>query len=242
VITKDDCKKITEKVGTLGGVTYIIVKNGETKPRALCFRRLRGKDENGNDKNPLGLYRCSRPAGYKTDHLGEGACNLHGGSNANQSVIIKNIKSGKGSVQTRKLLADKINNYLENDVEELYDLSKELAAMRAIFDEILRDIPDPTNSEADKISFHGDVGRLIVLVETIGTLLDKISRVQNRNTLTTAQVLYFRATISDIFIKYIKDPIIREEAVKELANRVMGTNLPDHSLVRRESWESVDGE
>jgi hypothetical protein len=46
--------------------------------------------------------------------------------------------------------------------------------------------------------------------------------VENRNTLTAAQVLYLRATVADIIMKYLPDPFERERAAKEIANRMGG--------------------
>jgi hypothetical protein len=230
MLTKDDCKKIREVEGTVGGTTYYITKKGNSDERALCFRLIRNKET-----NPDGLFRCGKSAGYMTDHNGSGACKLHGGSNGNVDVIMKNIKTGRAAFKTRMGLSEKINEYLQGDSDKLFDLSHELASMRAIFEEMMEMFSKPNEDK-----YSADIYRAVNLVGTIGTLVDKISRIQSRNTLTSAQVLYIRATVADILVKYLKDPTQRELAVKELMSRVAGNALPDYNLVKRESWEKVE--
>jgi hypothetical protein len=230
MITKSQCRRIREEEGTPGGITYHITKKGASAETALCFRTIPSKE-----RNPDGDQRCSRSAGYNTDHVGTGACYLHGGRLANLSVVMGNITNGRKAYKTRALLANKIDNYLNGDSEILFDLSKELAAMRAIFEEFMEHMKGPGDDD-----YSTDIYRAVNLVGTIGTLVDKISRINSRNTLTSAQVLYLRATVADILVKYIRDPIDRESAVKELTSRVTGDELPDYNLVKREHWENAE--
>lgn len=190
-----------EEKNTLGGTTYHVTLKGDSNPRTLCFRKLHGK-----------LERCTHPAGYNTDHLGTGACHLHGGAN-----IPTNIVTGAGAVKTKMRLQTKIDAYLEKDKSQLMDLSYQLAATRAIFDEFITRFPDP-NDDTYGIGLHRFQG----IVGTLSSLVEKISKIENRNTLTTAQVLYLRATVADLLMKYIPDPEIRERAAKELAVRLGG--------------------
>jgi hypothetical protein len=97
------------------------------------------------------------------------------------------------------------------------DLTEHLAATRVIFDEFIDDYPDP---QADDYGlwFH----RFTNLIGTMGTLVEKISKVDSRNSLTAAQVLYIRAILVDMFIKYIPDADARERALRELASRMGG--------------------
>lgn len=230
-ITKNQCKRIREKEGTVGGVTYYITKNGDNKEYPLCFRII-----NNKEKNPDGLLRCANAAGHNTDHPGTGACSVHGGVLANVDNVIKFIKTGKSAYVTRASLANKIDRYLNEDSDQLFDLSTELAALRAIFEEVIEKMAEPT----DPLKYGDDLFRVVNLVGTIGTLVEKISKINSRNTLTSAQVLYLRATVADILVKFIRDPNEREMAVKELTSRVTGNELPDYNLVKRERWEKVE--
>jgi hypothetical protein len=230
-VSKKECKKIREVEGMQGGITYYITHKDYTEETALCFRLIRDPNKQDEEKT----LRCANHAGMGTEHVGSGACKYHGGASTS---VINTIKTGKGAVMTRKSLSDKIDTYLGEDSEKLFDLSKELAAMRAVFEEFMETFASPT----DEAKYSGDLYRLVNLVGTVGTLVDKISRINSRNTLTSAQVLYIRATVADILVKYLRDPIQREMAVKELTSRVTGNELPDYNLVKREKWESVEKE
>jgi hypothetical protein len=125
--------------------------------------------------------------------------------------------TGRKAVKTKNRLADQIDDYLNKDREDLLDLTYHLAATRVIFDEFIEGYPDP---EADDYGlwFH----RFTNLIGTMGTLVEKISKVDARNSLTAAQVLYIRAVMVDMFLKYIPDPDLREQALRDLASRMGG--------------------
>ena len=46
---------------------------------------------------------CKRPAGWGTDHAGEGRCKLHGGATQ--------VKTGRYSTVTRKRIADLLEQF-----------------------------------------------------------------------------------------------------------------------------------
>jgi hypothetical protein len=196
--------KISKTIeGTPGGVTYVIKLPNEQDGRPICFRKMRSDP----------AMRCTNTAGYKTDHVGTGACMYHGGNNTKNARIIH----GRDAKVTRLRLNDKIQEYLNKDRNELLDLTYHLAATRVIFDEFIEDFPK-ANEENYGVWFH----RFTQIIGTLGTLVEKISRVDNRASLTAAQVLYIRASMVDLFMKYIPDPDIREMAVRELAKRMGG--------------------
>lgn len=203
-LLKSQCKKIEEEKGTIGGTTYHITLKGDSNPRALCFRRVKSDDKL--------FQRCSNIAGFKTDHVGTGACAFHGGASR-----AHNITTGAGARVTKMRLQEKIDKYLQQDRDRLLDLTYQLAATRAIFDEFMTTFPNP---EADNYGIN--LNRFQGIVGTLSTVVEKISKIENRNTLTTAQVLYLRATVADILMKYLPDPELRERAAKELAARMGG--------------------
>lgn len=188
---------------TPGGVTYYIVHPTEETARPTCFRQKRqGINE-----------RCSFTAGYKTWHVGTGACYLHGGGSPETSGALVNGKKSKLRVR----LQEKIDGYLKLDRAKLLDLTEELAVTKAVFNELLEKLPEP-DADDYGIWFH----RFSQALGMLGNLVEKIARVDNRNSLTAAQVLYLRATVADILMKYIPDPDNRERAAKELASRMGG--------------------
>jgi hypothetical protein len=227
-ITKEECEEIQRNVNTIGGETYYIRKHGEVEFTALCFRPKYGEgysdvvDETGR------LLRCSQPAGHGTDHKGSGACSMHGApTEFVEASIARNIKHGRGAIKTRKRLAGSIDEYLNGDKTKLMDLSYELAATRAIFKEFIDVFPDPQDD-----NFGLELQRVTNLVGTIGTLVDKISRIESRNALTMSQLLYFRAVIADILAKYIENPSQLEMAGKELVQRVGGNK--EYAIIKQD--------
>lgn len=202
MIHNDNAKICKIDKDTLGGPTYWVIRAASHKKEALCFRKLKNNPE----------MRCTHPAGYMTDHPGTGACKYHGGATKRPT-----ISTGMHAVKTRKRLQEKIDTYLNKSRDELLDLTEHLAATRAIFDDFILAFPE-TNSEEYGLWFN----RFNSLISTIGTLVEKISRVESRNTLTAAQVLYLRATMIDVLMKYLPDPDTRERVVKELAIRMGG--------------------
>lgn len=215
---------IKEEQNTPGGTTYWVVDvhNGEKQERAVCYRLLNGLDKKGQG------FRCNRPAGMGTNHYGSGACRLHGGVTS-----LSTLKTGRSAVVTRTVLQDKIEEFLSGDLSDLSDLSLELAAMRAIFHEYLENFP-----QIDEDNYGIALVRATKLVASIGTLLEKISKIEARNTLTAAQALYLQATVADILLKHLPDVTLRELAVKELTNRISGVEIGNKiSVIQKESWD-----
>jgi len=229
-LKKEDVIITKEIEGTEGGTTYYIIKKNDPdqKERKVCFRLLHDPEKVGE--------RCGKSAGYETSHLGTGACRLHGGN------LALAVKTGSKAYITKSRLSEKINGYLNEDAEKQYDLTKELAAMRSTLDEFLENMADPNaTTDAEKIKYGNDIIRLSMLVTTIGTLVEKISKINSRNTLTAAQALYIKAIVADILIKYLKDPDDRERAVRELTSRFGGgESIPGIGLVNK--YEVLESE
>lgn len=205
MLKSQDFQIVRKAKGTVGGSTYYAILYSKGKARPTCLRKIHNKEG----------YYCARTAGQGTDHVGSGACSKHGG--VNNATAVTKIKTGRNAVATRNRLAVDVDLYLQRDRKDLLDLTKEFATLRAVLDEYMDWFPDPS---AD--NYYSAIDRLQSVVGTLGSLVDKMSKVENRNTLTIAQVMYLRATIVDIFMKYINDPDMRDRAVKELASRMGG--------------------
>ena len=201
-IEKRKARIIDVGEGTVGGDTYTIKIPGEIE-QDLCFRRIHNKKG----------MRCTNVAGYKTNHVGTGACSFHGGNTTKNP----NITTGRHAKSTRKRLDAQIQQYLDKDRSDLLDMTYHLAATKAIFDEFLADFPEPKDD-----TYGLWFGRFQGIVGTLGTLVEKITKVDARNSLTAAQVLYIRACMVDIFMKYIPEADMRERAIRELASRMGG--------------------
>ena len=226
---KDEVEIVKEEEGTEGGKTYhVIFKNDpERKVKKICFRLSKSPDHPGE--------RCSKSAGANTAHSGFGACSLHGGNNFTTEANVM-MKNGKSAYMTQSRLAGRINSYLNEDAEMQYDLTQELAAMRAIFQEFLDNMNDP---EDNRTGYNNDIIRASMLVGTISNTVEKISKINSRNTLTAAQAIYIRALIVDILVKYLKDPDERDRAVKELMSRFGGGENIPHTIVGVDKYEKL---
>lgn len=218
-ITKNQVDDLYVDDETIGGDTYHVRLRGETEFKPLCYRRYGGK----NNKAANGEYlRCGMPAGWGTDHQGTGACKRCGGLNDGTA----NITTGKYATKTKKRMKDKIDAYLQKDKRELYDLTYELATMKALFEEFSENLPD-----YDDADFNLSANRISNLVGTIGTLIDKISRIEARNALTMGQLLLFRHVFSEILMKYIPDTVMQDLAIAELVDRAGGNS--EYAIIER---------
>jgi hypothetical protein len=208
---------IREEPGTPGGTTYFVKLPANREEKAICFRRMH-KDH---------ALRCTNPAGYKTWHVGTGACAFHGGNTSANP----NIRTGRTAFVTRTRLNDQIQEYLNQDRGKLLNLDYELATAKAIYAEMVSLFPEPGDD-----NYGIWLNRFLNVIGSIGTLVEKISRTDARNTLTAAQVLLLRATVADLFSKYITDPNVRERAARELAARLGGEVAQNVDMRRSEVY------
>ena len=212
-IFEKDCTSVEYEEGTLGGKTfYVCHPKWDNKERAICFRPVKNIPIESNMHRHGAL--CEREAGKLTDHHGEGACRTHGGMNGRNN---KSMKHGKRANATKKIMRNRIEDYMANDDKPLMDLSLELTTMRVLFEDLIGMFPD-----AGEDDYGIYVNKAIAMVQAAGSLVDKISRIEARNTITANQIVYLRIAMVDMFVKYIKDPEEREQAVKELVSRIPG--------------------
>lgn len=148
-----------------------------------------------NDGDPCGL-----PAGWGTEHPGEGRCKHHGGSGG------RPVKHGRYSTQKDKLQA-KLEEYRTEDNPG--DLWEELALLRAMLQRQLAE-----NNEID-------TDTVVTLVKEIRQTLDTINKIMSRTALTTAEVEYLQAAVADVIRSYVPDRN-RDEAIKALRSAVGG--------------------
>lgn len=212
-IFKKDCTRIEKERDTIGGDTYYVQHPKWEGERAICFRPVKNipvEDKAGRNRHGA---LCERDAGWRTDHPGEGACRTHGGMGGRNNAI-----NGNRSEKSAKHMRSRIEDYISNDQNQLMDLSFELGALRVMFQDMIDMFPDP---ESDDYTIY--VARTLKMITAAGSLVDKISKIENRNTITINQVLYVRALIANMFMKYIPDPDMRERAIKELAASIPTT-------------------
>ncbi len=217
-ILKKDCISISYEEGTIGGNTYYVAHPSWEGEKAICFRLV--KDIPGYKRG--GMY-CQRQAGHGTDHVGEGACVTHGGTN---HLIVKGsgeggLKHGRRAKATRRHLSQRVDDYMQQDHSKLLDLRKELITIRLLFQDIIDMFPDDPESK----DYALYTNRVMGMVNAISNLVDRMSRIETRNTITASQVLYIKATVADILMRHITDPRQRDQAVAELMDRLPGGDV-----------------
>lgn len=146
---------------------------------------------------------CRRPAGWGTDHPGEGKCKLHGGSATGRPII-----HGRYSVKHRAALAEKVAQFLDDPAPG--DLSHELALTRALLQDYLDRFGD-----GQPLPYE-DMSRILDIVESVGRMVERISRILNSTALTQVEVQYLQARLADLIVKYIDDPNKRFAFMDEL--------------------------
>lgn len=120
-----------------------------------------------------------------------GRCRMHGGKSTGRPVV-----HGRYSVKHRAKLAEKYRAFLEDP--EPGNLLNELAMMRALFQDYLSRFDDGVPLPAD------DIERLYAMLDTIGKLVERISRILNSTALTAAEVQYLQARLADLITQYVE--------------------------------------
>lgn len=150
---------------------------------------------------------CKRPAGWGTAHVGEGKCKLHGG-NAGRPPI-----HGRYSVTKRTELQAKISQFYNDPAAG--DLRGELALLRAI----LQDYLDKWVDTDDPVTAAMMTGRVFEMVESIGRMVERISKILATTALTQAELQLLQVTLIDALNEFVPDP----EHKRAFVSRVFGT-------------------
>ena len=151
--------------------------------------------------------QCQQPAGWGTQHVGQGRCKLHGG-NAGAPII-----TGRYSIK-RTELARKAQTF--NNDAALGDLTGELALMRALLQDYLDRFEDGIPLPLE------DIERIFGMIEAIGRLVERIAKILAATALTQAEVQYLQARIADLLNIYVPDAASRTKFLSELAESIEG--------------------
>ena len=207
MVLESEVLHITTEKGTDGGDTHWVeYPKWKGDEKAICYRRLRmagRKEEIPHDA------RCSQPAGYGTWHPGNGACRFHGGASG---------KNGSNNKMKRRHIRHLIDEYIQSgDRDSMLDMTYELASVKVMFKDLIENFPDVEDKK-----YSSSVNKAITMVQATGSLVDKISKIQSRNNITAAQVMYLRVVMAEILVKHIPNIDRREKAVKELMTMIPG--------------------
>jgi hypothetical protein len=153
-------------------------KPKSAEPHATCGARLKGKEGS-----------CSKSAGWRTDHPGQGKCYLHGGATP--------IKHGRYSGIIRPDFRERIEKF-EKDPDPL-NLAPEVALLRAFVEDFVdrwEEIYGPdgallawhesfhTGEGAPKPRQLPDFSALTALVDRVGKMVERIHKMKADGTIT----------------------------------------------------------
>jgi len=158
---------------------------------------------------------CGYPAGYKTDHPGEGKCYLHGGRTP--------IKHGRYSKISGNL-GDKIAEHANNP--NPLDLLPELATLRALFERWIEAGGEEGSAET--------VAGAEKLIDGMRKTVDTIHKMQTRELLTSREMEMGLMEISRIIAEEVKDP----EIIAHIAKRISAS----FSLHAADKLAAITGE
>ncbi len=153
---------------------------------------------------------CQQPAGWGTEHVGEGRCKLHGG-NAGRPPT-----HGRYSVRAKEALQDKVEAFRQDpQIGTLWD---ELALQRAILQNYLDEMGAHLKG-GNAAMLQGVSETVMDMTEAISRTLDRINKIMSRTALTQAEIQYLQARFADILTKYVPQDQ-RHSALRELRRAV----------------------
>jgi hypothetical protein len=153
---------------------------------------------------------CKNPAGFRTNHPGEGKCYLpgHGGCSTGRPIT-----TGVNAKKTSRQLRDKMTKHLANP--NPLDLTGELALLRSLIDHFMEKL-----EEAEKDPTREDAGTFILLVQGVQKVADTISKIQSRELLTIAEMTLVLVVLADVLREEVKDADTLERITSKLRTRI----------------------
>ena len=152
---------------------------------------------------------CRQPAGWGTDHPGEGRCKLHGGASV-RGVDHPNFKTGLYSRYLPDAIQQKVQTFLDADPLELIS---EMALLRALLAEYVGRFNGVTPTARD-------IALLADLTERVGKFSERINKMRNESALTGAEIAFLATRVADIVVKYIDDPDQQRAFVLDLVGTI----------------------
>lgn len=149
---------------------------------------------------------CSQPAGWGTDHVGNGKCKLHGGASL-KGAESPLYKTGRYSRYVPKSVQSKIT---ELDKYPLLDLADELQTQRALIADYLERVQKGYPLQEQNIDL------LVSWMNKVGVMVERIMKIRNETALTSAEIAHLKLRTVDLVTKYIDDPEKRRQFVIEL--------------------------
>jgi hypothetical protein len=134
---------------------------------------------------------CKLKAGFKTDHVGEGRCRLHGGATP--------VKHGLSSTVHTARLADRIEEHLKNP--DPLNLLKEVAQLRAFAEDLMERWESIYGVDGALLAWHEsfltgnvepkprqlpDFSAVTTVVDRVGAMVDRIHKHRSEGAVSLA--------------------------------------------------------
>ena len=181
--------------GVDGGTYYL---NGI----AVCMQPLGDKRISSNEY-------CSRPAGYSTDHLGEGRCRMHSLPNVADMATMGRYDSvavGDMRMAYEAFVTD----------PRLLDIAPELALQRSLLAKLWNDYIDTPDTT--------DVRAVLNVIRDITDSVAKMEKIQSQHVITAAMARFVISKALDVARRFLP-PNRMEEFVGAWRSEVEGTML-----------------
>jgi hypothetical protein len=136
---------------------------------------------------------CKNPAGYGTEHPGEGRCKFHGGNNWSPCT------TGRYAVKARKKFKRNLGKFYAEDLHQVMDLTDELAFLRALLQERI----DNLDELGDQAIQSKECDVLRALIDDISKVAVRYARIRSETALTAAEITYLQAILATLIGDYV---------------------------------------
>lgn len=173
--------------------------------------------------------RCQNPAGHATSHVGTGRCKFHNGNLLDSPRSSTLLVKGTDARMLQKMVKSRVAEYLATD--DRTDLSWALATERALLDVMIECGLQENGIPLEGRALVSTTRSIQQAIDLYGVMVKRISDIERSHALTASQVLYLQVTVVDILNKYVTDPLAKERAAIELAERLGTSGLMSSHLL-----------
>jgi hypothetical protein len=155
-----------------------VEKREAEKGMAICGARPSAKAER--------TWPCSYPAGYQTDHLGEGRCHRHGGAAP--------AKTGQWSLLRHRQMRSRVQEFI--DSEDIMDIRNAVAVTWATVDTLLED---------DSVMDSNTAKQVVDAMRSLSTMIKQYNDITagQKIVIEVPQFMEWAEAFYELAIKYI---------------------------------------
>lgn len=195
-------------------------------PKSKTIKPVPSDTKCNGRKSAGGL--CQKPAGWGTNHVGQGRCRRHGGAKT------KSVSSGLYSQIEHHRIRDVLNRMDDNEINVL-DLAPEAKLLRAMVidyinrysqfsEELSAWYADPENKQRPRrIMDIQDAGHL---VESISRIVQRMHQIQSTGAISLETFKRVSEHMGIIVAKHVTDLVTLSKIEKEWMDLALDTKAP----------------